>query len=57
MTFIEYTSRGFAKHFTNAEKVGANVVVLIGEDELNDNTVYVKNLTTKIENKINIEDL
>ncbi|AXH15309.1 histidine--tRNA ligase [Malaciobacter mytili LMG 24559] len=57
LTFIEYTSRGFAKHFTNAEKVGANVVVLIGEDELNDNTVYVKNLTTKIENKINIEDL
>ncbi len=57
LTFIEYTSRGFAKHFTNAEKLGANVVVLIGEDELKNNTVYVKNLTTKIENKINIEDL
>ncbi len=57
LTFIEYTSRSFAKHFTNAEKLGANIVVLIGENELENNTVYIKNLVTKVENKISIEDL
>ncbi|RXK01080.1 histidine--tRNA ligase [Arcobacter sp. CECT 8986] len=56
-TYIEYTPRGFGKHFNLAEKNGANIVVLIGEDELKSNTLYVKNITTQEEKKINIEEL
>jgi len=55
-TIMEYTSRGFGKHFKLAEKQGANIVALIGENELNDNTIYVKNIETQEEKTIKIED-
>lgn len=53
-TYIEYTPRGFGKHFGNAEKLGCNIVALIGENELNSNTIYTKNLETKEEKTLNI---
>jgi histidyl-tRNA synthetase len=49
---IEYKQRGFIKHLNNAEKQGANIVALIGENELKTNTIWVKNLDTKDENTI-----
>ncbi|QKF82295.1 histidine--tRNA ligase [Halarcobacter ebronensis] len=55
-TFIEYTPRGFGKHFSIAEKNGANIVALIGENEIKDSTIFIKNLTTKEEKTIKIED-
>ncbi|MFB1033099.1 MAG: His/Gly/Thr/Pro-type tRNA ligase C-terminal domain-containing protein, partial [Aliarcobacter cryaerophilus] len=48
--------RGFAKHFGIAEKLGCNIVALIGEKELENGIIYTKNLNTKEENNIILED-
>ncbi len=55
-TVLEYTSRGFSKHFKIAEKKSATIVALVGEDELKNNTIYVKNIKTQEENNISLED-
>ncbi len=55
-TFVEYTPRGFGKHFKLAEKQEATIVALIGEDELRNGTIYVKNLKSKEESTIKLED-
>jgi histidyl-tRNA synthetase len=49
----DYTPRGFGKHLNNAEKKGASLVALIGETELQNNTVWLKNLQTKIQETVN----
>ena len=54
-TIIEYTPRGFAKHFKIAEKQGATIIGLIGENELKDGTIYTKNLKTGEEKTIKVE--
>ena len=53
-THIEYAPKGFAKHFTIAEKLNCNIVALIGENELKNGTIYIKNLDTKEEKTINL---
>lgn len=55
-TIIEYKSRGFTKHLNNAEKQGATIVALIGENELKENTIWTKNLKTKEEKTISTQD-
>ena len=55
-TFIEYTPRSFGKHFKIAEKQGASIIALIGENELNDGTIYTKNIKTNEEKTIKLED-
>jgi len=55
-TFIEYTPRNFGKHFKIAQKNGATIVALIGENELKSGTIYTKNLETKEEKTIKLED-
>ncbi|WP_072680799.1 histidine--tRNA ligase [Arcobacter sp. LA11] len=55
-TLIEYTPRGFGKHFKLAEKQGATIVALVGENELKDGTIYTKNLKTSVESTIKLED-
>jgi histidyl-tRNA synthetase len=55
-TLIEYTPRGFGKHFKLAEKNEASIVALIGEKELNEGTIYVKNIQTREEKTIKQED-
>jgi histidyl-tRNA synthetase len=55
-TLVEYTPRGFGKHFGIAEKLGANIVALIGENELNSGTIYIKDLKTKEEKNLKLED-
>ncbi|WP_121626494.1 histidine--tRNA ligase [Poseidonibacter antarcticus] len=55
-TIIEYTPRGFGKHFKLAEKTGANIVALIGEKELNEKSIYIKNIDTREEKTIKIEE-
>lgn len=55
-TFVEYTPRSFGKHFAIAEKYGANIVALIGEKELNDGTIYTKNITKQEIKNLKIEE-
>eukprot|EP01029_Cantina_marsupialis_P016633 TRINITY_DN371355_c0_g1_i1.p1 TRINITY_DN371355_c0_g1~~TRINITY_DN371355_c0_g1_i1.p1 ORF type:complete len:406 (+),score=79.54 TRINITY_DN371355_c0_g1_i1:110-1327(+) len=55
-TFIEYSVRGFGKHFNLAEKQGANIVALIGENEIKDGTIFIKDLKTKEDKTIKLED-
>jgi len=54
-TFIEYSPRGFGKHFKLAEKQGATIVALVGENELNNGTIYTKDLKTGEEKTIKVE--
>ena len=55
-TLVEYAPRSFGKHFGLAQKQGANIVGLIGEKELNDGTIYVKNIETQEEQNLKLED-
>ena len=55
-THVEYTPRAFGKHFKLAEKAKANILALIGEKELNEGTIYIKNFETKEEKTIKLED-
>jgi histidyl-tRNA synthetase len=52
----DYKSRGFGKHLNNAAKKGATKVALIGENELKENTIWVKDLITQEENTIKLEE-
>jgi len=52
----DYKSRAFSKHLNNAQKQGATTVALIGESELSNGTIWVKNFNTKKETTIKIED-
>ena len=54
--YIEYAPRGFNKHFKIAEKLNATVMVLLGENELENQTVTLKNLLTKEEKTISIKE-
>ncbi len=55
-TLVEYAPRSFGKHFGIAEKLGANIVALIGENELKNGTIYIKDLKTKEEKNLKLED-
>ncbi|PUE63638.1 histidine--tRNA ligase [Arcobacter caeni] len=55
-TFVEYAPRSFGKHFGIAEKLGATIVALIGENELKNGTIYIKDLKTKEEKNLKLED-
>ncbi|OYZ23421.1 MAG: hypothetical protein B7Y23_10175 [Sulfurovum sp. 16-42-52] len=46
---LEYTSKGFKSHMKGAEKAAARYCVLIGEDELKNGTIWVKDLESKEE--------
>jgi histidyl-tRNA synthetase len=49
---LEYKSKGFKSHMKGADKVNARHVVLIGEDELKNGTVWVKDLESKEEKTV-----
>ena len=53
---LEYNSKGFKSHMKGADKVNARYVVLIGEDELANGTVWVKDLENKEESSILLGD-
>lgn len=52
---VEYTPKGFKTHMKGADKAGARYALLIGEDELKNGTVWIKDLETKEENIIKLE--
>ena len=53
----DYKVRNFNKHLKNAQKQNASFVVLVGDNELNNNTLWTKDLNTKEEKTISINDL
>lgn len=55
-TLVEYTPRSFGKHFSIAQNLGANIVALIGENELKNRSIYVKNIETKEETNQKLEE-
>lgn len=54
--YVEYAPRGFNKHFKIAEKLNATVMILMGENELQTQTITLKNLQTKEEKTILIKE-
>ena len=53
---LEYTPRTYNKHFKLAQKAKANIIALLGSDDLEKHTIYVKNLSNNEEKTIKIED-
>jgi histidyl-tRNA synthetase len=54
---MEYKSRNFNKHLKGAEKANARYCVLVGEDELKNSTVWIKDMQSKEEKTISAEEL
>jgi histidyl-tRNA synthetase len=54
---LEYVSKGFRSHMKGAEKSGARYAALIGEEELESDTVWLKDLETQEEKRISIEEI
>ncbi|MEA3354225.1 MAG: histidine--tRNA ligase [Campylobacterota bacterium] len=52
----DYKSRSFSKHLNNAQKQGASTVALVGEKELEENSIWVKNLETKDESSLTLDN-
>ncbi|MEA2017627.1 MAG: histidine--tRNA ligase [Campylobacterota bacterium] len=52
----DYKVRSFSKHLNNAQKQGATKIALIGEDELSNGTVWMKDFISKEESNIDIEN-
>jgi len=46
-TMIEYQNRSFIRLLENGTKIGASIVAIIGDKELQSNTIWIKNLATK----------
>jgi len=49
---LEYASKGFKSHMKGADKVNAKYCALIGEDELKNGTIWMKDLESKEEKTI-----
>lgn len=54
---VEYSSKGFKSHMKGVDRSNAKYAVLIGEDELKNETVWIKDLESKEEQVIDINDL
>jgi len=52
---VEYNAKGFKSHMKGADKANARYAVLIGEDELANGTVWVKDLESKEEKTVAVE--
>jgi len=52
---VEYISKGFKSHMKGADRSNARYAVLIGEDELANSTVWIKDLESKEEKTVPLE--
>ena len=52
---VEYTSKGFKSHMKGADKANVRYALLIGKDELANDTVWLKDLESKEEKTISLE--
>ena len=54
---VEYKTKNLKKHLNAADKENVTYCAIIGENELNDSKLWVKNLINKKENSINFNDI
>ncbi len=52
----DYKVRSFSKHLNNAQKQGATLIALIGENELLNGTIWIKDFISKEEKTIPLEE-
>ena len=52
---VEYKSINFKNHLKGADKVNARYCAIIGENERNDGTIWVKDLEAKTEETIPLQ--
>ncbi|MEA3418883.1 MAG: histidine--tRNA ligase [Campylobacterota bacterium] len=53
---VEYTAKGLKAHLKGADKAGAKIAAIIGEDEFKNGTIWVKDLESKEEKILFIEE-
>ncbi len=53
---LDYKTKNLQKHLKSADKIDAKFCCVIGSNELNNGTIWVKNLEEKTEQLIKIED-
>ncbi|KIM10585.1 MAG: histidyl-tRNA synthase [Sulfuricurvum sp. PC08-66] len=54
---IEYEPRSFAKHLNNAQKIGAHFCMILGENEIQSQTIWAKNLVQNSESTLPWDEL
>jgi len=54
---MDYSSRNMKNNFSRADKLNAKFIVIIGEDEIKNNYVTIKNNKTKEGYKVNLEEI
>lgn len=54
--YLEYEKKSLKSHLKNADKMGYLEVCIIGEDELKNNTIWVKNLENKEEKNFPLKE-
>ena len=54
---VEYSSKGFKSHMKGVDKSNARYALLIGEDELKNGTVWLKDMESKEEKTVSVDDL
>ena len=54
---ICYLDKGFKQKMKYANKINAKYVILIGEDEIKENVISLKNMVTGEQEKLTIKDL
>ena len=54
---VEYKPKNLKTHLKNADKINAKYCCVIGDNEMKNNTIWVKDLETKTENTIKIGEL
>ncbi|HFS82470.1 MAG TPA: histidine--tRNA ligase [Epsilonproteobacteria bacterium] len=54
---LEYSSKGFKSHMKGVDKMNAHYAILIGEDELNNGSVWLKDVASKEEKVVSLETL
>jgi histidyl-tRNA synthetase len=55
--FVDYSAGKIGKQFKRAEKLGAGFIIIIGEDEVKNRTLTVKNMLTREQTIINYRDI
>ncbi|BBG65524.1 histidyl-tRNA synthetase [Hydrogenimonas sp.] len=53
--YVEYSARSLKAHLKAADRIGARVCAVIGEDELKNSQIWVKDLETKEERRVGLE--
>ncbi len=54
---VEYSSKGFKSHMKGVDKSNARYALLMGEDELKNGTVWLKDMESKEEKTVSFDDL